>query len=159
MAMKRIYRSKYSFIVAVSLVVLMSVGKCYAKGIVIEWSPFISKTELELLAVSVPFEREVPLGDDAMYKKERAVPIEPNSTDEKNSDMQEVIKFHNVSISFSRMVVHQTHISALEPLGEGSDKLSEFKTLPSTFLTLPYRDALESIGRIFEPQVNLRIEF
>jgi len=156
--MRRIYNAKYSFIVAVSLVVLMSGGKCYAKGIIAEWEPFISKKELELHAVNIPTGKNV-LPRDELYKTESAVQIEPHSTDKKNSDMQDRVKFNNFSISFSRIVVHQTHISALEPSGEGSDKLSEFKTLPSTFLTLPYRDAFESIGRIFEPQVNLRIEF
>lgn len=147
------------FIVAVSLLVLMSEGKCLAKGIVARWEPFISKTELQLHASSVPLDRAIPLRDDEIYKKEQAVPIEPNSTDVRNSYMQDIVKFHNVSISFSRMAVHQTHISALEPSGEGSDKFNELKSFPSTFLTLPYRDAFESVGRIFEPQVNLRIEF
>jgi len=156
--MKRICKSKYSLVVAVFLLVLMSEVKCYAKGIIAEWEPFKTKTELELRAVSVPSGKNV-LPRDEFYKTESAIRIEPYTTDNKNSSMQDILKFHNVSISFSRMILQKTQIGAQKPSGEVSDKLNEFKFLPSTFFTSTYRDSFESIGRIFEPQVNLRIEF
>jgi hypothetical protein len=43
--------------------------------------------------------------------------------------------------------------------GDENEKLNAIKSLPSTFLTSPYRDSLEAIGKIFEPQLNLSIEF
>jgi hypothetical protein len=43
--------------------------------------------------------------------------------------------------------------------GSGVDKLYEIKSLPSMFINSSYRDTFESLGKIFEPQVNLNIEF
>jgi len=43
--------------------------------------------------------------------------------------------------------------------GNESEKLNTIKSLPSVFLNSPYRDTFESLGKIFEPQVNLSIEF
>jgi hypothetical protein len=159
MTMKRIYRSKYSLIVAVFLLVLMSGGKCYANRIIAEWEPFKTKAELELRAVSVPPTGENVLPRDEFYKTESAMRIEPYPTDKKNSSVLDILKYHNISISFSRIIVQQTQIDAQKSSGEGSNKLNEFKSLPPTFFTSPYKDTFESMGRIFEPQVNLRIEF
>jgi hypothetical protein len=43
--------------------------------------------------------------------------------------------------------------------GNSVDKLYAIKSLPSMFMNSPYRDTFESLGKIFEPQVNLSIEF
>jgi len=156
--MKSICKSKYILLIYALLLMLLSDVKSYAKGIITEWEPFKTKTELELRVASLPLERNV-LPRDEFYKTDSAMPIETYSLDKKSSTTGDILKFHNVSISFSRMIIQQTQVGALKPLGEGSDKLNELKSLPSTFFTSPYRDTFESIGRIFEPQVNLRIEF
>jgi len=159
MPMKSIHRSKYCLIAAVFLFVLMSGGKCYAKRIIAGWEPFTTKTELELRAVSMPSETNI-LPRDELYNTERVMRIEPYPSDTKNSDMQDILRYGNVSISLSRIVVQHSQIDAQTPRGEGSNnRLNEVKSLTSTFFTSPYKDTFESIGRIFEPQVNLRIEF
>ncbi|MCX5843729.1 MAG: hypothetical protein NT022_08265 [Deltaproteobacteria bacterium] len=156
--MIKIYKKKYAFILFVLLLALVSGVKSYAKGIIAEWEPFKTKTELELRLSNVSSERNV-LPRDEFYEKDTAMPIETYAADKKNSSMGDILKFHNVSVSFSRMVIKHTQIDAQKPSGEGSDTLHEIKALPSTFFTSPYRDRLESIGKIFEPQVNLKIEF
>jgi hypothetical protein len=158
MTMVRLYKKKYVLILCVLHLVLVSGVTSYAKGIIAEWEPFKTKTELELSIANLSSERNV-LPRDEFYEKHTAMPIETYSADKKNSSMEDILKFHNVSVSFSRMVIKHTQIDAQKPSGEGSDKLNEFKSLPSTFFTSPYRDTFESIGRIFEPQVNLKIEF
>lgn len=156
--MTRIWKQKYLLIIYALLLVLMSEVKSYAKGIIVEWEPFKTKTELELRVASLPSERNI-LPRDEFYKKDTAMLIETYSADKKSSSTGDILRFHNVSISFSRMIIQQPQIGAQKPSGEGSDKLNELKSLPSTFFISPYRDTFESIGKIFEPQVNLRIEF
>jgi hypothetical protein len=158
MTMVKLYKQKYIFILCVLLLALVSEVKSYAKGIVGEWEPFKTKTELELRLSNVSAERNV-LPRDEFYEKDAIRPIETYAEDKKSSNTGDILKFHNVSISFSRVVIKHIQIDAQKPSGEGSATLHEIKTLPSTFLTSPYRDTFESIGRIFEPQVNLKIEF
>lgn len=156
--MARLRKRKYVFILCVAVLSLLSGVKLYAKGIIAEWEPFKAKTELELRVANLSSERSVP-PREAVSERDTAIPIETYSEDKKSSSVGDFLKFHNVSISFSRMVIKNIHIDAQKPSGEGSDKLYEIKALPSTFFTSPYRDTFESIGRIFEPQVNLKIEF
>jgi hypothetical protein len=158
MTMMILYKQKYIFILCVLLLALVSEVKSYAKGIIAGWEPFKTKTELELRLSDVSSERNV-LPRDEFYEKDATMPIETYSAEKKNSSTGDILKFYNVRISFSRMVIKHMQIDAQKPSGEGSDTFHEIKTLPSTFLTSPYRDTFESIGRIFEPQVNLKIEF
>ncbi len=53
----------------------------------------------------------------------------------------------------------QMKVDIRQLTGSESDKLNAIKSLPSMFLNSSYRDTFESLGKIFEPQVNLSIEF
>lgn len=156
--MARLYTRKYILILCVLLLALVSEARSHAKGILAEWEPFKTKTELELRVGNLSSEKNL-LPRDEIYEKDIEVPVEKYSADKKSSDIGDILKFRNVSISLSHMVIKHPQIDVQKPSSEGSDKLSEIKSLPSTFFTSPYRDTFESIGRIFEPQVNLKIEF
>jgi hypothetical protein len=40
-----------------------------------------------------------------------------------------------------------------------NDKINAILSFPSMLLNNQYRDTVESIGKVFEPQLNLGIEF
>jgi hypothetical protein len=59
----------------------------------------------------------------------------------------------------SRTVLEKNNIEVRQPVIDNNDRLNAIKSLPSLFLDSHYQDTFESIGRIFEPQLNLGIEF
>ena len=64
----------------------------------------------------------------------------------------------NLRFSFSSVEHDEIRLDALRRKDEGG-ALEKFKGLSSSLQKDSYRQTLESVGRIFEPQVNLRIEF
>ena len=80
MTMMILYKQKYIFILCVLLLALLSEVKSYAKGIIAEWEPFKTKTELELRLSNVSSERNV-LPRDEFYEKDATMPIETYSAD------------------------------------------------------------------------------
>jgi hypothetical protein len=85
--------------------------------------------------------------------------MDRDSAERKNDTPLNVLRFHNFSISFSRTLIDQLQADGRQASESGSDKLYAIKSLPSMFLNSPYKDTFESLGKIFEPQVNLSIEF
>jgi hypothetical protein len=123
-----------------------------------EWEPFKIKSELGLHAVgggadTILFPRE------DINKMGSAMNIERDTTVRKDDSSWNVIKFRNVRISFTNTMVEQIQRDVKKTSGEGSDKLNSIKSLPATLFAPTYRESIESIGKIFEPQVNLGIEF
>ena len=156
--MERIYNSKYSWLMSIVLLLFVSAADGHTAGIMTEWEPFKIKSELGLHAVgggadTILFSRE------EMSKMGSAMNIERDTTVRKDDGSWNVIKFRNVRISFTNTMVEQIQIDVKKTSGDGSDKLNSIKSLPATLLSPTYRESIESIGKIFEPQVNLGIEF
>jgi len=63
-----------------------------------------------------------------------------------------------LSFTFSRAMNTEPRIDPSRR-GEEERALEKFRSLSSSLQTQSYRDSLETMGKIFEPQVNLRIEF
>lgn len=156
--MERLYKAKYLFILSIFIVILVSTVKGYAMGIMGEWELLKIKPELELYAVDSKSDTIVSSHND-LYKTDNAVPVESRINDNKSDNTWSILKYRNVSISLSHLVVQQLQIDARKITAGGSDKLDSIKSIPSVFLTSSYRDTFESIGRMFEPRVDLRIEF
>ena len=156
--MERKYNSKYSWLTSILLLLFVSAANGHTAGIMTEWEPFKIKSELGLHAVGggadiILFSRE------EMNKMGSAMNIERDTTVRKDDGSWNVIKFRNVRISFTNTMVEQIQIDVKKTSGDGSDKLNSIKSLPATLLSPTYRESIESIGKIFEPQVNLGIEF
>jgi hypothetical protein len=130
----------------------------HSAGIITEWEPFKTKQELDLFAVDVSLKKNF-LSKDNYSKMDDSIEYKLDTMDKKDGSPWNILKFHGFSISFSRAVMDQIHIDMNEKSKTGFDKVDAIKSLPSTFINAPYDDTVESIGKIFEPQVNLRIEF
>jgi hypothetical protein len=96
---------------------------------------------------------------DEFTQTDKIISIDRDTAERKDDSSLNILRFHNVSISFSRTLLDQLQVDARQASGSGSDKLYAVKSLPSMFLNSSYRDTFESLGKIFEPQVNLSIEF
>jgi hypothetical protein len=156
--MQRIYNSKSLWFISIFLFILMSTINGHSAGFIAEWEPFKTKRELSLSVVDVGPDKMLFLKDE-YTKMGNGNAIERDAAERKDDSAWNVFKFRSVSISFSRTMIEQMQQDVNKKSGDGNDKLQAIKALPSSFLTSPYRDSFQSIGKIFEPQVNLSIEF
>jgi hypothetical protein len=140
------------------MLILVSVVDSNASGMISAWEPFKTRTELGSHAAGVEADRSLPSRDE-FNETDKIILMDRDTTDRKNDSPLNVLRFHNFSISFTRTLIDQLQVDGRQESGSGNDKLSAIKSLPSVFLNSPYRDTFESLGKIFEPQVNLSIEF
>ena len=155
--MERIDKSKYSWFVSIFLIVLMSATNSHSAGFIVDWEPFQTKGDLGLYAVHVVPDKMLFL--DEYTKTGNGSAFERDAAERRDDSPWNVFRFRHVSISFSHTVIDQIQKDVNNKAGDGSDKVQAIKALPSTFLISPYRDTFESVGKIFEPQINLSIEF
>ena len=156
--MKRVNSPKYTWFMYMFLLILVSVVDGNASGMISAWEPFKTKTELGLHAAGVDADRILSSRDE-FTQTDKIISIDRDTAERKDDSSLNILRFHNVSISFSRTLLDQLQVDARQASGSGSDKLYAVKSLPSMFLNSSYRDTFESLGKIFEPQVNLSIEF
>jgi hypothetical protein len=158
--MKKLYSLKYARLIYLFILILVTAVEGNASGMIGAWEPFKTKTELGLYATGVDDDR-MPSAWDEFIQDDKIISIDRdrNTAERKDDSYLNVLRFHNVSISFSRAVLDQLQVDIRQSSGSGVDKLYEIKSLPSTFLNSSYRDTFQSLGKIFEPQVNLSIEF
>ncbi|TRZ51199.1 hypothetical protein D4S03_05470 [bacterium] len=156
--MKRVNSSKYAWFMYMFLLILVSVVDGNASGMISAWEPFKTKTELGLHAAGVDADRILSSRDE-FTQTDKIISMDSDTAERKDNSSLNVLRFHNVSISFSRTLIDQLQVDGRQASGSGSDKLYAVKSLPSMFLNSSYRDTFESLGKIFEPQVNLSIEF
>ena len=156
--MERIYNSKYSWFMSIFLFILISAINGHSAGLITEWEPFKTKRELDLYAVVVSPDK-ILFSKDEYPKMGIGIAVERGAADRKDDSSWNVFKFRKLSVSLSRTELDQMQKDINQKSGDENEKLNAIKSLPSTFLTSPYRDSLEAIGKIFEPQLNLSIEF
>lgn len=156
--MKRVYSSNYAWLIYLSLLIVASAVEGNASGMIATWEPFKTNAELGSYVVGIDVDR-IPSARDEFLQTDKIIPLDLDTAERKNDSSLNVLRFHNVSVSFSRTLLDQLQVDVRQASGSGVDKLYEIKSLPSMFINSSYRDTFESLGKIFEPQVNLNIEF
>ena len=156
--MKRVNSPEYAWFMYMFLLILVSVVDGNASGMISAWEPFKTKTELGLHAAGVDADRILSSRDE-FTQTDKIISIDRDTAERKDDSSLNILRFHNVSISFSRTLIDQLQVDGRQASGSSDDKLYAVKSLPSMFLNSSYRDTFESLGKIFEPQVNLSIEF
>jgi hypothetical protein len=96
---------------------------------------------------------------DEFFKTGNIIAIDSDTVDKTRDGSWTILKFHNVKISISHTDTDQKQIDISQIQGDDNTKLNAIKSLPTSFLTSQYRDTFQSIGKIFEPEVKLGIEF
>lgn len=96
---------------------------------------------------------------DAFSKSGNIITIDSDTTDKKHEANWNILKFHNVKLSISHTETDQKQRDISQMQADDNTKLNAIKSIPNSFLTSQYRDAVQSIGKIFEPEVKLGIEF
>ena len=149
---------KYAWLIYLFLVVLVTGVDGNASGMISAWEPFKAKTELASYVSGIDADT-MPSSRGEFVEMDRIISIYHETADKKDENPLNGLKIHNVTISFSRVLMDQTKADIRQLTGSESDKLNTIKSLPSMFLNSSYRDTFESLGKLFEPQVNLSIEF
>jgi hypothetical protein len=148
---------KYAWLIYLFLVVLVTGVDSNASGMISAWEPFKAKTELASYVQGIDADIvSSPRGE--FMEMDRIISIYHETADKKDENLLNGLKIHNVMISFSHVLMDQMKVDIRQLAGNESDKVNTIKSLPSMFLNSPHKDTLESLGKIFEPQVNLSIE-
>ena len=156
--MKKACSLNCAWFIYLFLLIAVSAVDSNASGMIAAWEPFKTNTELGTHLVGVDADR-IPSAWDEFIQSDKIIPLERDTAERKNDSSLNVLRFHNVSVSFSRTLLDQMQVDIRQSSGNEVDKLSAIKSLPSMLVNSSYRDNFESLGKIFEPQVNLSIEF
>ena len=148
-----------SFII-VFLFLTMDAGR--SQGTVFEWEPFKMRSDLVLsIPVVAPLENKITFIPDGSseIRDIRDSYLSILDTDRKSETSWNRFNFRYLTLTFSHCAAGQFERDMTRLFSNEGNKWNTLKSLPATFLRSPYRDTFESIGKIFEPQVNLGIEF
>ena len=156
--MKKLYSLKYAWLIYLFLLIVLSAVEGNASGMNGTWEPFKIRTELGSYVVDVDADK-IPSARDELIQNDRIISSDLDTAEKRSDSSLNVLRFHNVSISFSRALLDQLQVDIRQSSGSGVDKLYAIRSLPSTCVNSSYRDTFQSLGEIFEPQVNLSIEF
>ncbi|MCX5853799.1 MAG: hypothetical protein NTZ24_04295 [Deltaproteobacteria bacterium] len=144
----------------VILLMTMTILPEQAFGMAFDWKRFQTRSDLILYAPSAMPEKIGLLPTDDLssirdvFKEEGG-----GGPDLKSDENPGIFKYRKIKLYLSSLVMDQRNIDVHQLVDNGSGKFIAVKSLPSMFLNFQYRDTFESIGRIFEPQLNLGIEF
>ena len=142
------------------LLMTMTILQEQAFGMAFDWERFQTRSDLILYVPSAAMpERIALLPADELSSIREVFKEEGGGADLKSDENPGLFKYRKIKLYLSSLVMDQRNIDVHQPFDNGSGKFNAVKSLPSMFLNFQYRDTFESIGRIFEPQLNLGIEF
>jgi hypothetical protein len=155
-----LFREFKIFIFSLLLIVIPSVIYAESDGTRVEpqlvyGEKFTVKTEF---ASGIEADKTL-FSKDEFSKTGNTLAIESDTIDKTHDVSWTILKFYNVKISISHTETEQKQRDVYQIQGDDSTKLNAIKSLPTSFLTSQYRDTFQSIGKIFEPEVKLGIEF
>jgi len=134
-------------------------------GTVLEWKPFKMRADLALSVSAVtPLENKInfmPDGSSEILDIEDFMDsyLSTLDTDRKSEANWNRFNLRYLTLTFSHYATGQFERDMTELFSNEGNKWDTIKSLPTIFLHSPYQDTFESIGKIFEPQINLRIDF
>ena len=156
--MERLYLLKKLLMAAFFFFLLVNSAEGQYLGMIVGWKPFRVKSELQLSLASEKLGKVFVMPDE-LYEEVILHAGELKGSDDEIDSTLKVFGYRNVRISFSRILIDKSRKGLDKGSGSERDALDTLKSLPGTFQSMPYRDSLESMGKIFEPQVNLEILF
>ena len=158
MGMKKTRWLRYTGVILLLLAIFTGGAEGDASGMVGSWEPFVAQKELGSLVPGAVDTNMISSPRDELMKMDRNSLV-GDAEDKKEEGHLNSGKSHRVTISFSHVMMEQMKVDIRQQTGSENDKLNTLKNLPSTFLNSSYKDTFESLGKVFEPQVNLGIQF
>jgi hypothetical protein len=156
---KRLDRLKMMLMIGMAVLLNASLSEGQVAGTAFDWEPFQVRADLGLrIPFSIP-ERYGLLSDVESSSIRTSIKGEAGSPNVKSDRSLDIYRYGRMRLYLSRTVLEKNNIEVRQPVIDNNDRLNAIKSLPSLFLDSHYQDTFESIGRIFEPQLNLGIEF
>lgn len=157
-----LYRLNLLFFIVFFL--FSTVGEGHSQGVVFEWETFQIRPDLALnVPVAAGPERKITFIPDGYSEisniLERNIDICPPDADRKSETKWNRFNFRHLTLTFSRYATGQFEGRKTGLLDDKQSKWDTIKSLPATFLHSPSQETFESLGRIFEPELKLGIEF
>jgi len=148
------------FIFCSLLAVIPSMIYAESIGLPVETQPVYGEKFTVKTEFSSPIEMDKTLSAEDEFSKPRKIITTDSLTEDRNYEGSwNILKYHNVKISISHTETDQKAHDISQIKSDDDTKLNAIKSLPNSFLSSQYRDTFQSIGKIFEPEVKLGIEF
>jgi len=158
--MGKIYIPTYLRVLFLLLYLLIvSPSEVQSAGIITSWEQFKIKKELELKVISHEPDYRKFLSTEEMPVTDGFVTLFNVREEEEKDRTLDGFRIGRLRISFSRIVIDRMKTDPDKASGDEQSTMEAVKSITTLFRSGPYRDSFESIGKIFEPQVNLGIEF
>jgi hypothetical protein len=148
----------YFFVILV-LIINVTILEGQTNDMVFDWEPFQTRMDLVLQGSYDIQNRNGLFPSDEFSSVGNLIKGETSGPDVKNDKNLDIFRYRKIRLYLSNLVIYQNDIPIRQPFSSDSSKLDTAKSLPSMLLNFQYRDTFESIGGIFEPQINLGIEF
>ena len=156
---KRFDRLKTMFILGAAILLNAGMAEGQMAGVPFDWEPFQTRVDLGLRVPSdIPEHNGLIFSDE--FSSIRDLAKEETSVSDVRSERNlDLYRYRRIRLYLSHVIIDRKDIDIRQPLSNVDDKINKIKSVPSMFFNSQYRDTFESMGRIFEPQVNLGIEF
>jgi hypothetical protein len=158
-AVKRLDRLKMMLVIGMAVLFNADLSGGQTAGIVFDWEPFQVHSDLGLHFPSDIPEHYGPLSSVEIPSIRTSIKGETGSLNEKSDRSLDIYRYGRMRLYLSRVVLEKNNMELRQPVNDANNKLNTIKTLPTMFFNSQYRDTFESVGRVFEPQLNLGIEF
>jgi len=159
LVVKRLDRLKTMFILGVAILLNAGMAEGQMTGVAYDWEPFQTRVDLGLRLPSNIPERNGLIFPDEFSSIRDLAKEETSVSDVKSERNLDLYRYRRIRLYLSHVIIDRKDIDIRQPLSNVDDKINKIKSVPSMFFNSQYRDTFESMGRIFEPQVNLGIEF
>ncbi|GEM_PF-719478 len=156
---KRLDRLKTMFILGVAVLLNAGIAEGQMAWIAFDWEPFQTRIDLGLRVPSDIQERNGLISPDELHSIRDLAKEETTGSDVRSERNLNLYKYRRIRLYLSHVIIDRKDIDIRQPSSNGDDKINKIKSFSSMFFNSQYRDTFESLGRIFEPQVNLGIEF
>jgi len=159
LVVKRLDRLKTMFILGVAILLNAGMAEGQMTGLPFDWEPFQTRVDLGLRVPSDIPERNGLIFPDEFSSIRDLAKEETSVSDVKSERNLDLYRYRRIKLYLSHVIIDRKDIDIRQPLSNVDDKINKIKSVPSMFFNYQYRDTFESMGRIFEPQINLGIEF
>jgi len=158
---KHVEQLKMITILGMTLLLNANIAESQIIGAAFDMRPFETRIDLGLntSSINIP-EANAPRWPAELDSKKELSDYkeiyETNVNDEKKPDKD---KYQRLHVYISHLALDNKYPDLQQKSNGSNETIHTLITIPSMLLNQQYRDTLESIGKIFEPQLNLGIEF
>lgn len=131
------------------------------EGVITAWEEFVVKRELEphSLLHTVGYRESAFLGQEESSAAGASYLLFDTHPERCEERAAQRVRTGRIQVSFSRIMRDGYRLDPADRSADSKSTLEEFKSMTNVLRSGTYRDTFEFFGNVFQPQINLSIEF